>query len=109
MPRRDTARAVLEGNVAIVEASFEALKREGLEGLAGYWDEAIDYRAIEGAPDDRGPMHGRDALRAYFQDWIDTFDDVRTEVIEPIAAGDDVVIAVLRGSGRAKLSGVGRI
>jgi ketosteroid isomerase-like protein len=66
----------------------------------------IDYRAVEGAPDDHGPIHGRDALRAYVQDGLDTFDDFRQEPIEQIDAGDDKVIAVFRISGRAKLSGV---
>jgi ketosteroid isomerase-like protein len=93
-------------NVAVVQAALNALARDGLHALAMYWTEDIDHRAIEGAPDDRGPMHGRDALRAYVQDWLDTFDDVRTEVVELIDADEDKVIAVLRMSGRAKLSGV---
>jgi ketosteroid isomerase-like protein len=93
-------------NVAVVQAALNAFARDGLDALAMYWTEDIDHRAIEGAPDDRGPMHGRDAVRAYVQDWLDTFDDVRTEVVELIDADEDKVIAVLRMSGRAKLSGV---
>ena len=42
-----------------------------------YWTDDIDYRAAEGAPDDHGPIQGKDALRAYMQDWLDTFDDFR--------------------------------
>jgi ketosteroid isomerase-like protein len=93
-------------NVAVVQAALNAFARDGLDALAAYWTEDIDHRAIEGAPDDRGPMHGRDAVRAYAQDWLDTFDDVRTEVVELIDAEEDKVVAVLRMSGRAKLSGV---
>ena len=44
-------------------------------------------------------------MRAYVEDWLDTFDDFRGEVIELIDVGDDV-IAVMRLTGRAKLSGV---
>jgi ketosteroid isomerase-like protein len=66
----------------------------------------IDHRAAEGAPDDPGPIHGKDAVRAYMQDWLDTFDDFRSEPVELIDAGEDKVIAVTRNSGRAKLSGV---
>jgi ketosteroid isomerase-like protein len=40
------------------------------------------------------------------QDWLDTFDDLNVEPLELIDAGEDQVIAVLRNSGRAKLSGV---
>jgi ketosteroid isomerase-like protein len=93
-------------NAAVVEAAWNAFRRDGLDALAAYWTEDIDHRAIEGAPDDRGPMHGRDAMRAYLQDWLDTFDDVRTDIVELIDAGEDKVIAVLRLSGRAKLSGI---
>jgi ketosteroid isomerase-like protein len=71
-----------------------------------YWADDIDYRAAEGALDDRGPIHGKDALRAYVQDWFDTFDDFRQEPVELIDAGEDKVIPVLRVTGRAKLSGV---
>jgi ketosteroid isomerase-like protein len=58
------------------------------------------------ALDDRGPMHGKDAVRAYVQDWLDMFDDFKVEPVELIDAGEDQVIAVIRNSGRAKLSGV---
>ena len=44
-------------------------------------------------------------MRTYVQDWLDTFDDFRGEVIELIDAGDDVIV-VMRIGGRAKLSGV---
>jgi ketosteroid isomerase-like protein len=95
-----------EENVAVVEAAWNAFARNGLDALAAYWTEDVGHRAIEGAPDDRGPMHGKDALRAYVQDWLDTFDDVNTEVVELIDAGGGKVIAVLELSGRGKLSGV---
>ena len=74
--------------------------------LDEYWTDDIDYRAVEGAPDDHGPIRGKDALRAYVQDWLDTFDDFRQEPVEVIDVGEDEVVAVIRISGRAKLSGV---
>ena len=45
-------------------------------------------------------------MRAYLQDWIDTFDQFKVEPLEVIDAGQGRVVAVLRNSGRAKLSGV---
>ena len=74
--------------------------------VSRYWTDDIDYRAVEGALDDHGPIHGKDALRAFMQDWLDMFDDFRAEPVELIEAGEDKVIAVVRISGRAKLSGV---
>jgi ketosteroid isomerase-like protein len=93
-------------NIAAVEAAFEAFERGGLEAFAEHWTGDIDYRAVEGALDDRGPMHGKDAVRAYVQDWLDTFDDFKVEPLELIDAGQDQVVVVFRNSGRAKLSGV---
>jgi ketosteroid isomerase-like protein len=66
----------------------------------------IDHRAAEGAPDDHGPIRGKEAVRAYVQDWQETFDDFVSEPVELIDAGEDNVVAVIRISGRAKLSGV---
>jgi ketosteroid isomerase-like protein len=56
--------------------------------------------------DDRGPMHGKEACRAYPQDWLDMFDDFKVEPVELIDAGGDNIVVVLRFGGRAKLSGV---
>ena len=93
-------------NVEIVRDAFVAYNRGDLDALLDeYWVDDIDYRAVEGAPDDHGPIHGKAAMRAYFQDWFDTFDDLKVDPLELIDAGEDVV-AVLQFGGRAKLSGV---
>ena len=93
-------------NETTVRDAVAAFNRGDLDTGLEYFTDDVDYRAVEGAPDDHGPMHGKDALRAYVEDWRDTFDDFRTEPTELIEAGEGQVIAVLRISGRAKLSGV---
>ena len=93
-------------NVEVVRDAVVAYNRGDLETLLAYCADDIDYRAVEGALDDRGPMHGKDAVRAYFQDWLDTFDDLKAEPLELIDAADEQVVTVLRFGGRAKLSGV---
>jgi uncharacterized protein len=93
-------------NVELVRRGFEAFAQGGPDAMGDFWADDIDYRAVEGALDDPGPMHGKEAVRAYMQDWLDMFDDVKMEPVELIDAGEDQVIAVLRNSGRAKLSGV---
>ena len=95
-----------QDNVKTVRDAAAAFNRGDLDTWFEYLADDIDYRAAEGAPDDHGPIHGKDALRAYVQDWLDMFDDFKSEPLELIDAGEDQVIAVLRGSGRAKLSGV---
>jgi ketosteroid isomerase-like protein len=97
-------------NVEIVREAAAAFNRGDLDAWLEYLADDIDYRAVEGALDDHGPIHGKDALRAHVDDWIDTLDDFmgdfRIEPVELIEAGEDKLIAVTRISGRAKLSGV---
>ncbi len=95
-----------EENVEALESAFEAWTRDGLNAFADHWANDIEWRATEGAIDDRGPLHGKDACRAYLQDWLDTFDWFKVEPVEVIDAGDERVVANLRYSGRAKQSGV---
>jgi ketosteroid isomerase-like protein len=91
-------------NVQLVKAALDAAG-DGVDAALSCWTDDLDYRAVEGAVDDRGPIHGKDAMRGYAEDWLETFDDLKTEAVELIDA-DDLVIAVLRASGRAKQSGV---
>jgi ketosteroid isomerase-like protein len=70
------------------------------------WAEDIDHRAIEGAPDDHGPIIGRDAMRAYLADWYEMFDGFEVAVEDLIDAGEGLVLTVYRISGQAKASGV---
>jgi GntR family transcriptional regulator len=73
--------------------------------MAEYWAEDVSWRAIEGAPDDVGVMHGPERLRRYFQEWVDMFEGITNVPEELIDIGDDRVLAVQRAAGRAKLSG----
>jgi ketosteroid isomerase-like protein len=94
-------------NIEVVRDAGVAYNRGDLDTLAAeYWADDIDYRAADGGLDAHGPMHGKDAVRAYVQNWLDTFDDLNVELLELINAGEDQVVAILRFSGRAKLSGV---
>jgi uncharacterized protein len=93
-------------NVEIVRDAAAAFNRGDLDAWLEYLADDIDHRAVEGALDDHGPIHGKDALRVYMEDWVGTFDDLKVEPVELIEAGEDKVIAVTRISGRAKLSGV---
>jgi ketosteroid isomerase-like protein len=95
-----------EENVAAVEDAYMALARDGLDGFLDHWADDLDHRSIEGAPDDRGPIHGTQAMRAYVQDWIDMFDAFRIAPVELIDAEGCVVVAVMSYGGRARQSGI---
>jgi ketosteroid isomerase-like protein len=70
------------------------------------WAEDIDHRAIEGAPDDIGPILGRDAMRRYLEDWYEMFPDLVVEPAELIDIGPERVIVVWHVAGTAEQSGV---
>ena len=92
-------------NVDVVRAQFAAFGRGGLEAVTRFWHPDIEWRAIEGALDDVGLMRGEDAVRRYYQDWIDTVDHLQVEVVEVIAEGGEQVVVVVRNSGRGRVSG----
>jgi ketosteroid isomerase-like protein len=69
------------------------------------WAPDIDHRAMEGAPDDVGPIIGRDAMRAYVADWYEMFTDFEVVPEEILDAGPERVIVVWHISGTAKASG----
>lgn len=90
-------------SVEIVAAAYEALADEGLDRWIEYWRRDLEHRGIEGAPDDRGPIYGKDAMRVC--PGLDrSVRDFRIEPIEWIDAGENTVVAILRFGGGAKLS-----
>jgi ketosteroid isomerase-like protein len=95
-----------QDNVVAVEEAYRAFAHAGLDGFLEHWTDDLDHRSIEGAPDDRGPIRGKQAMRAFVQDWIDTFDAFRLAPVELIVGEGDVVVAVLSYGGRARRSGV---
>jgi ketosteroid isomerase-like protein len=92
-------------NVDVVRAQFAALGHGGLEAVTRFWHPDIEWRAIEGALDDVGVMRGEDAVRRYYQDWLDTVDHLQVDVVEVIAEAGEQVVVVVRNSGRGRVSG----
>jgi ketosteroid isomerase-like protein len=90
----------------VLRKHFGAFESGGVDAVAEFWHPEIEWRAVAGAADDVGLIRGHDALRRYYQDWIDTLDDLRAEVVEIIFEADDRVAAVVRNSGRGRASGV---
>lgn len=80
-----------EENAEIVRRALAAFD-SGLDAAAEFWDPRIDWRAIEGAPDDIGVFTGHDAMRRYYEQWYETFEAIQLETEELIDAGDQVVV-----------------
>ena len=85
---------------------FEAFEGGGLDAVARFWDRDIEWRAVVGAADDVGLIRGHDALRRYYEDWVETLDGLRAHVEEILFAEEDRVAVVVHHSGRGRASGV---
>jgi len=96
-----------EENLEVVKASYEAFARGGLDRYMEHFTEDIEFRVLAGGGSlELGPLHGKDAVRAWLRDWIDMFDDFWMELVELIDAGGATVFTEERFGGRARLSGV---
>lgn len=105
---RDARAAALAavGPADAVRGHFEAFDHGGLDAVAEFWHPDVDWRAVEGAADDVGVIRGPDALRRYYQDWIDTLDELQARVEEIVSEAGERIAASVRNSGRGKASGV---
>jgi ketosteroid isomerase-like protein len=93
-------------NAEIVRRLWQAYAHGGLDSAMEFFDENINWRAVEGAVDDVGQIQGLEAMRRYLGDWLETFDDLTSVPTEVLDLGDDRVLAVLLVKGRARLSGI---
>jgi ketosteroid isomerase-like protein len=93
-------------NVEVVRDALRAFAEGGFDATDEFWDADINWRAIEGAPDDVGEMNGPERLRRYLDELLEIFDNVTLVPEELLDLGDDRVVAVLHLAGRAKVSGV---
>jgi ketosteroid isomerase-like protein len=93
--------------VEVVRVAYEAFAREGLDRFMEHFTDDVEYRVLAGADDlIHGPIHGKDGVRVWLQDWIDMFDGFWMELVELIDAGGVTVFTAERYGGRARLSGV---
>jgi uncharacterized protein len=94
------------GPADIVSRQFAAFGSGGLDEAAKFWHPEIDWRAVEGAADDVGVIKGHEGLRRYYQDWIDTFDQLSAEVEEVLVETGERTAVVVHNFGVGRGSGV---
>ena len=87
-------------NVEIVKANYERCIAR-TRWVDGAFRRPCRIPGPRGFLDDVGPIHGKPALRAWLQQWIDTFEGFWFEAVEFIDAGEDQVVVVERFGGRA--------
>src|ERR671937_2277073 len=97
-------------NVEVVRAAFEAWNAGELQDVPAYFHPELVYHPRADEPDP-SPHIGRDAYERLVYGFVDSFSEVRFEVLELIDAGDHVIAstvlhAVLHGQESASGAGV---
>jgi ketosteroid isomerase-like protein len=91
----------LSENAEVVQRQFDAIAL-GVDAMAEFWHPEIEWRAVEGALDDIGPMRGHDAVRRYYAEWTEMVDDMHAEVAEVLLDEGERLVVRLRTEGRAR-------
>ena len=91
-------------NVETLRRSYEALSRGDVSQVLEVIDENIVWQEGARSPE-AGSHHGRESFEAFFRSWLASFDEFTIEPLEVIERGD-VLIAVVRQSGRGQASGI---
>ena len=92
-------------NVEVVKVAYEDFARGGLDRFMEHCTDDVEFHAL--AHELRHePALGKDAVRAWLQDWIDMFDGFWMELVELIDAGGVTVCTAERYGGRGRISGV---
>jgi ketosteroid isomerase-like protein len=94
----------MQAGVALVREIIEALNRGDVDGMLARMHPDFEWRPLEASPVER-VYRGREQVRRYVEDWRGTFESLRVELEDPIQVAD-CVVAVVRGHGRGRASGV---
>jgi len=92
-------------NVEIVRRMNAAFNRRDRDALLAYYHPDVELRDLQHAPDAPERLIGIDAIRAYWDQWDDAFDDFTAEIEEYLEAGKYVLITT-RWRGKGKDSGL---
>ena len=74
----------------LIEAGVDAFNGADHERLLGMLTEDVEWKRIDGLPDEGGTLHGRDAVRAFLEPEV--FDRASFEVLEVVEEGDTALV-----------------
>jgi ketosteroid isomerase-like protein len=95
----------MQAGIQLVREIIEALNRGDVGGMLERMHPDFEWRPLEASPAAGGVYRGHEQVRRYVEDWLGTFDDLRLDLEDPTEVGDRVV-AVVRGHGRGRASGL---
>jgi ketosteroid isomerase-like protein len=91
--------------VRLVRGIIAALNRGDVDGMLARMDPDFEWTPLEASPIAR-VYRGHEQVRGYVEDWLGTFEDVRIELEGAPTEVADGVVAVVRGQGRGRASGL---
>jgi uncharacterized protein len=94
----------MSSGTGAVREVIDAINRADVDGFLARTHTDFEWAVLDTSPL-AGTYRGREEVRAYVEDWLNTFDHVRLD-IEELVELDDQVLVVVRGSARGKASGV---
>jgi ketosteroid isomerase-like protein len=94
----------MQTGVELVRGIVEALNRGDIDGMLAGMHPDFEWTPLESSPVAR-VYRGHEQVRHYVEDWLATFESLRLELEDPAEIADRVV-AVVRGHGRGRASGL---
>ena len=94
----------MQTSVELVRGIVEALNRGDVDGMLASMHADFEWTPLESSPVAR-VYRGHEQVRHYVEDWLATFESLRLELEDPAEVADRVV-AVVRGHGRGRASGL---
>jgi ketosteroid isomerase-like protein len=90
--------------VQLVREIVDALNRGDVDGMLARMHPDFEWTPLETSPVAR-VCRGREQVRHYVEDWLGTFENLRLDLEDPAEVGD-CVVAMVRGHGRGRASGL---
>ena len=91
-------------DVKRLRGAYEALNDGDIEGALAVLDQDAEWCEHSDLPE-AGLYRGRDAIRAFLESFLESWDDFRQET-DDLIAGEGCVLILLRSSSRGKGSGI---
>ena len=81
-----------EENIEIVRRSTDAYNRRDLDGILENWapDAVVDWTNSRGL--EVAVVRGHEAIRAFMQRFLETFDEIRLELNDIVEVEDDLLV-----------------
>jgi ketosteroid isomerase-like protein len=91
--------------VKLVRGIIASLNRGDVDGMLARMDPDFEWTPLEASPIAR-VYRGHEQVRGYVEDWLGTFEELQLELEEHPTEVADRVVAVVRGHGRGRASGL---